>query len=44
MEEKILKQLINRLIEWLETKGLTDTEIKDCINYITKQTVVVATA
>lgn len=36
MEEKILKQLINRLIEWLETKGLTDTEIKDCINYITK--------
>lgn len=36
MEEKILKQLINRLIKWLETKGLTDTEIKECIDYITE--------
>jgi hypothetical protein len=37
MEEMLkMKELINKLVEWLESKGFTDTEIKDCIKYITK--------
>jgi hypothetical protein len=36
MEDLKMKELINRLVEWLESKGFTDTEIKECIKYITK--------
>lgn len=37
MEEMLeVKELINKLIEWLESKGFSDTEIKECISYITK--------
>lgn len=31
-----LKQLINRLIDWLKAHGLTAEQIADCISYITK--------
>ena len=31
-----MKKLINRLIEWLQRKGLTEKEILDCIKYITQ--------
>lgn len=36
MEDKKTKELINKLIEILKAKGLTDTEILEIINYITK--------
>lgn len=37
MEDMIkLKELINKLIEWLENKGFSDSDIKDCIKHITK--------
>ena len=36
MEDLKLKELINKLIEWLESKGFTDNDIKECIRYITK--------
>lgn len=36
MEDLKIKELINKLVEWLELKGFTDTEIKECIKYITK--------
>lgn len=32
-----LKLLINRLIEWLKSKGFSSDDIVDCINYITKK-------
>ena len=35
MEEMTLKQ-VARLIEWLEAKGFSETEILDCIKYIGK--------
>lgn len=31
-----MKRMISRLIEWLTRRGLTDTEILDCIRYVTK--------
>lgn len=36
MEDKKTKELINKLIEILKAKGLTDREILEIINYITK--------
>lgn len=36
-ERKKMKELINRLIEWLESKGFKPDEILDCIKYITKK-------
>lgn len=36
MEDTKTKELINKLIEWLENKGFSDKEIKECIRYITK--------
>ncbi len=30
-----MKQLINRLVKWLKTAGISDSQILDCINYIT---------
>lgn len=36
MEDKKIKELINKLIEILKTKGFTDKEIIEIIDYITK--------
>lgn len=37
MEENLqVKELINKLIEWLRSKGFSETEIVECIDYITK--------
>ena len=33
---KMSARLVVRLIEWLKAKGMTDTEIVDCFNYINK--------
>ena len=45
MEEILkMKELINRLMEWFKIKGFSEKDIVECIDYITKQTVVVATA
>lgn len=35
MSEMTAEQTV-RLIEWLKTKGLTDTEIVECFEYINK--------
>ena len=39
MEEDmtINTEILNRLIEWLKSQGYTDTEIVECIEYITKK-------
>ena len=29
-------RLVRRLIEWLKAKGMTETEIVDCFEYINK--------
>lgn len=34
--DKELKELINKLVEWLELKGFNDSDIKECIKHITK--------
>lgn len=34
---KMSARLIVRLIEWLKDKGMTDTEIVECFNYINKK-------
>lgn len=31
-----MKRLINRLIEWLKAHGVSDADIADCLDYITK--------
>ena len=31
-----LKRLINRLIDWLKSRGVSAVDIADCISYITK--------
>ena len=36
METEDMKELINRLTEWLEKNGHTYEEIVECIRYITK--------
>lgn len=36
MEDKKVKELINKLIEILKAKGFTDKEIIEIIDYITK--------
>ena len=37
MEDEIkLKELINKLIEWLKSKGFSEKDIVECIDYITK--------
>ena len=33
---KMSAKMIRRLIEWLKAKGMTDTEIVDCFEYISK--------
>ena len=32
---KALKAAINRLIDWLRNHGISDSDIVDCISYIT---------
>lgn len=39
-----MKELINKLIEWLKSKDFSEKDIVECIDYITKQTVAVTTA
>ena len=34
---KMTARLVRRLIEWLKAKGMTDTEIVDCFEYISKK-------
>lgn len=36
MEDKKIKELINKLIEILKAKGFSDQEIIEIISYITK--------
>ena len=31
-----MKRLISRLIQWLKNRGLTEADILECIEYITK--------
>lgn len=31
-----VKRLINRLVRWLRAAGLTEAQINDCVEYITK--------
>jgi DNA-binding transcriptional regulator YhcF (GntR family) len=33
--KKTLKVLINRLIDWLKSHGISASDIVDCISYIT---------
>ena len=33
---KMSAKMIRRLIEWLKSKGMTETEIVDCFEYISK--------
>jgi hypothetical protein len=33
---KMSAKLIRRLIEWLKAKGMTETEIVECFEYISK--------
>ena len=35
MEPKKMKELLNRLIEWLKSRGMNEKDIIDCIDYIT---------
>lgn len=33
---KMSAKMIRRLIEWLKSKGMTEAEIVDCFEYISK--------
>lgn len=33
---KMSAKMIRRLIEWLKAKGMTETEIVECFEYISK--------
>ena len=35
-EARRMLKLINRLIQWLEAKGMSAQQIVDCIKYITR--------
>lgn len=37
MEEGMSASELNRLIEWLKSKGMTAEEIVACLDYITKK-------
>lgn len=37
MEENLqMKEMINKLIEWLRSKGFSEKDIVECIDHITK--------